>query len=536
MASKRSTTLTTIIDVEARVDKARKALSDFSKSLGNVNLSDSMTSNVQKTLGKLEQELTNFQGLSSKEIFSEKDAKQVQKSFEKIGDLLNTLSAQAKTIKSADLSKLVPKEALNQLKDFGATLKDLKSQQKTLYAELSEKTKAASKAEKEYSNTLKKREGVQNDIKASDEAEKRAKEKVAIAQEKINKLTQEKQKIESKRTKAQSEIDAKQKELDVVNETIKRYKEYQALKQKANKTSGEKGAVTRYENANEKTIRQAQAGVFTKKKKALTSEIAQLETVELSPEEQVNLEKVEQAIAQEEEIVKKQTEIANKARSSSSSASLKLAKLEGSDNLEGLKKAFEDLKAQVDDFDTSLDSQKVEEFRKQLSEFADVSIDQIPTDLAEIQKYLEEMTRTKVDEVAQDVKNLGNSARDAKAPMEEMREGISKAVNEGKGFDDVGKEIDRLKQNVIDFFSIGNTIQLFKRAVQSAFDTVKELDETMTEAAVVTDFSVGDMWEQLPTYSAEAKKLGVSINELYGATTLYYQQGTQVKFNFLFNL
>lgn len=536
MASKRSTTLTTIIDVEARVDKARKALSDFSKSLGNVNLSDSMTSDVQKTLGKLEQELTNFQGLSSKEILSEKDAKQVQKSFEKIGDLLNTLSAQAKTIKSADLSKLVPKEALNQLKDFGATLKDLKSQQKTLYAELSEKTKAANKAEKEYSNTLKKREGVQNDIKASDEAEKRAKEKVAIAQEKINKLTQEKQKIESKRTKAQSEIDAKQKELDVVNETIKRYKEYQALKQKANKTSGEKGAVTRYENANEKTIRQAQAGVFTKKKKALTSEIAQLETVELSPEEQANLEKVEQAIAQEEEIVKKQTEIANKARSSSSSASLKLAKLEGSDNLEGLKKAFEDLKAQVDDFDTSLDSQKVEEFRKQLSEFADVSIDQIPTDLAEIQKYLEEMTRTKVDEVAQDVKNLGNSARDAKAPMEEMREGISKAVNEGKGFDDVGKEIDRLKQNIIDFFSIGNTIQLFKRAVQSAFDTVKELDKTMTEAAVVTDFSVGDMWEQLPTYSAEAKKLGVSINELYGATTLYYQQGTQVKFNFLFNL
>ena len=47
----------------------------------------------------------------------------------------------------------------------------------------------------------------------------------------------------------------------------------------------------------------------------------------------------------------------------------------------------------------------------------------------------------------------------------------------------------------------------------------------MTEAAVVTDFSIGDMWDKLPQYSKEASKLGVRINDLYGATTLYYQQG-----------
>jgi hypothetical protein len=47
----------------------------------------------------------------------------------------------------------------------------------------------------------------------------------------------------------------------------------------------------------------------------------------------------------------------------------------------------------------------------------------------------------------------------------------------------------------------------------------------MTEASVVTDFSVGDMWEKLPQYTSEASKLGVKIKELYEATTLYYQQG-----------
>jgi hypothetical protein len=39
---------------------------------------------------------------------------------------------------------------------------------------------------------------------------------------------------------------------------------------------------------------------------------------------------------------------------------------------------------------------------------------------------------------------------------------------------------------------------LFRRAVTKALNTVKELDKTMTEAAVVTDFDVSDMWNKLP--------------------------------------
>ena len=51
----------------------------------------------------------------------------------------------------------------------------------------------------------------------------------------------------------------------------------------------------------------------------------------------------------------------------------------------------------------------------------------------------------------------------------------------------------------------------------------------MTETAVVTDFTVSDMWDKLPTYAAEANKLGAAINDLYSSTTLYYQQGLQTK-------
>ena len=51
----------------------------------------------------------------------------------------------------------------------------------------------------------------------------------------------------------------------------------------------------------------------------------------------------------------------------------------------------------------------------------------------------------------------------------------------------------------------------------------------MTETAVVTDFTVGDMWKQLPLYSKNARDLGVSINAAYEATTLYYQQGLKTE-------
>jgi hypothetical protein len=37
-------------------------------------------------------------------------------------------------------------------------------------------------------------------------------------------------------------------------------------------------------------------------------------------------------------------------------------------------------------------------------------------------------------------------------------------------------------------------VQLVRRAITSAFNTIKELDKAMTETAVVTNFSVGDMW------------------------------------------
>ena len=106
-----------------------------------------------------------------------------------------------------------------------------------------------------------------------------------------------------------------------------------------------------------------------------------------------------------------------------------------------------------------------------------------------------------------------------------MDNALGETAKSGEELTRTANEVERLKEQVFDFFSIGNSIELFKKSVRSAFDTVKELDKAMTETAVVTDFTIGDMWSQLPQYSEMANRLGTSILGAYEATTLYYQQG-----------
>ena len=91
------------------------------------------------------------------------------------------------------------------------------------------------------------------------------------------------------------------------------------------------------------------------------------------------------------------------------------------------------------------------------------------------------------------------------------------------------QQVKDLQQSTQYFFSLRNMINLLKRGIREAVDVVKELDAAMTETAVVTDFSVGDMWQKLPEYTANANALGASVKDMYEATTLYYQQGLRTE-------
>lgn len=150
------------------------------------------------------------------------------------------------------------------------------------------------------------------------------------------------------------------------------------------------------------------------------------------------------------------------------------------------------------------------------------------TDVKQIDELIRRFQKLSDDGVAdaeQAIQNFRNKIEGLKPTLDKSKSGLEQNAEAYKEMSRAAQDIENLKNQFLHFFSITNSVQLFKRTIQSALNTVKELDATMTEAAVVTDFSIGDMWAQLPRYSKEAQNLGVSINGMYQATTLYYQQG-----------
>ena len=173
-----------------------------------------------------------------------------------------------------------------------------------------------------------------------------------------------------------------------------------------------------------------------------------------------------------------------------------------------------------------------ENLQKALS---DIGIEVDKTDLQtaggleKIRTALDGLDDQKLEILKISLKSLGVSADQVDTFIDKFRTGMRQAGQAVHELTDREKDIQRLTYQLKYFFSITNSVRLFKRAVRSAFNTVKELDSAMTEIAVVSDFSVGDMWERLPEFTAQANELGVAIKDTYNATALYIQQGLDLQ-------
>lgn len=195
---------------------------------------------------------------------------------------------------------------------------------------------------------------------------------------------------------------------------------------------------------------------------------------------------------------------------------------------ENLKKAKENLAA-VKQQDIGI--ARFEELKKNLENIKDIDWSSFGVDFSKIQSIED------FDRVLKSIKD--NSGKGAEQVIEAINKALQSALGSaghmGNEMEQVSdqfdrlaaqkRDIDSLRQSLLNFFGIQNAIQLFKRAVREAYDSVTELDKAMTETAVVTDFSVGDMWDQLPEYTKRANELGTTTLGAYETATLFYQQG-----------
>ena len=120
--------------------------------------------------------------------------------------------------------------------------------------------------------------------------------------------------------------------------------------------------------------------------------------------------------------------------------------------------------------------------------------------------------------------DLLNSAEKLPAAFSKTKDA---ADNAASGILSAKTQVEQLQQSTQYFFSLRNMINLLKRGIDEAVQSVKELDKAMTETAVVTDYKVSDLWGMLPEYTKVANQLGATTQGAYETMTLYYQQGLE---------
>lgn len=181
----------------------------------------------------------------------------------------------------------------------------------------------------------------------------------------------------------------------------------------------------------------------------------------------------------------------------------------------GVKDAAKNIDVANDKVEKFFTNLKVNEGKVQTIEHLKQELQELGVNLENVK--LESLTRgaselqgldSLMDQLSGSLRDTGNAASDAGQSMVRMVD-----------------EVNELKTSTQYFFSLRNMINLLKRGIDDAVQSVKELDKAMTETAVVTDYKVSDLWGMLPEYTKVANELGATTQGAYETMTLYYQQG-----------
>lgn len=230
-----------------------------------------------------------------------------------------------------------------------------------------------------------------------------------------------------------------------------------------------------------------------------------------------------QAQVAAEEAARKLSEVEQKLQSSTSKS--QLAK-EAQDFTDKLTQAEQELK-NIQQVDISTKFKEV----KQILESSDVNWKAFNVDISSINsiedldRELKRLKNESGEGAKKALEQISKAMQSAEKSADPLKKKLGETTTELNRFTAQKREIEALHQRFLSFFGMQNAIQLFKRAIREAYQAVKELDAAMTKTAVVTDFSVGDMWEQLPEYTKMANDLGTTTLGAYETATLFYQQG-----------
>ena len=155
---------------------------------------------------------------------------------------------------------------------------------------------------------------------------------------------------------------------------------------------------------------------------------------------------------------------------------------------------------------------------------------------------LEQMARASADVTEQESRRSTAEARD-QASMESLndatvnlasnteslRSGFNNSAQSfyqsAKAAESASASFDQMTSRLLTLLSATSVLNLFKRTVKETYEDVKELDKSFASIAMVTKYSVNQMWDSYSQYADMASQLGQKTNDIIQASALFYQQG-----------
>lgn len=200
-----------------------------------------------------------------------------------------------------------------------------------------------------------------------------------------------------------------------------------------------------------------------------------------------------------------------------------------SPSLQTAQKAYQDLNSSLEEMKnkSSVSDGEIQNLINKLRELTGLDTTKLPTNLEGISQKIRQMIVEGADtsKIAEYLHQIAERAGEVQGPAQGAGNAVRGIGEQYQQIERVNSEMDQLKSRLTYFFSAMNGVQLFKRAIRSAYESVKELDAAITEMAVVTDYSINDIWGNMPQYTKTATELGATTKDVINSMVLYTQQG-----------
>ena len=149
------------------------------------------------------------------------------------------------------------------------------------------------------------------------------------------------------------------------------------------------------------------------------------------------------------------------------------------------------------------------------------------SDLRDRIAALEQQKDVEKEKIASGIRDTGKTTNIDTSKWVIAAEDVEKYSKQLEKVQNQEKLIGNISGLLTRWFSIYGVVNMVRSAITSMISTVKELDKTITEIAIVTDMSSSNLWGQMGSYTDIAKEYATSISGVYKVSQLYYQQGLQ---------